>query len=308
MSESAGQKLTQARLQRGLTLDEAARATRMRPEKILALENDDYACFPSNAYAKGFLKNYARYLAVDINDFLGHLDSSLAISIADYQYLNNAPERPVDTAPERRERRERRPMSFVPIAVGLLLAASILFGYWVRDSSRRIFAVSANRPGTSAPIVPSTAPLLPTVPPEGVKPAALSADATTAPPLASDPLPRLPNQNNDQDLLRGAVRGDPGDHDVVSPMPVSVPIPAAAGTFRSTLNEIQIASVKKTRVIVRQDDAKASPIFDDFIYPGIQPLKLHGLRFFIESADPASVQITKNGLPIAYQAPGVPIQ
>ena len=33
-----------------------------------------------------------------------------------------------------------------------------------------------------------------------------------------------------------------------------------------------------------------------------------GTRFFIEARDPESVQITKNGLPIAFQAPGVPIQ
>jgi hypothetical protein len=37
-------------------------------------------------------------------------------------------------------------------------------------------------------------------------------------------------------------------------------------------------------------------------------LKLRGTRFFIESSDPDSVQITKNGLPIAFEAKSVAIQ
>src|SRR5215207_7813954 len=98
MVESVGKKLTQARLQRGLTIDEAAHATKLRPDKIAALESDDYSRFANNAYAKGFLQIYGRFLNVDISDFARTLDSSNPISVSDYQYLSNAAQPPREVA------------------------------------------------------------------------------------------------------------------------------------------------------------------------------------------------------------------
>src|SRR3954447_2033792 len=98
---SAGKKLSTARLARGLSVDEAAHATKMRPDKILALENDDYTRFGSHAYAKGFLLIYSRYLGVDVSEQLRDLEvGHQPVSIQDYQYLNNAPTpAPVEPAP-----------------------------------------------------------------------------------------------------------------------------------------------------------------------------------------------------------------
>jgi len=69
-----------------------------------------------------------------------------------------------------------------------------------------------------------------------------------------------------------------------------------------------VASVKKTWVTIRRDNPKAPPIFEDYIYPNTNPLKLKGARFFIDARDPSSVQITMNGLPFAYPDPNVPVQ
>ena len=67
--------------------------------------------------------------------------------------------------------------------------------------------------------------------------------------------------------------------------------------------------MKKTWVTVRKDDPKAPPIFEDYVYPNANPLKLKGARIFIEvRGDSTAVQITKNGLPYAYQAANVPGQ
>src|SRR3954447_14416609 len=93
VDSSAGKKLSQARLAKQLTIDEAAHATKLRPDKIVALENDDLARFGSLAYGKGFLQMYARYLGVDISDELRELEvSARTVSIAEYQYLNSLPE------------------------------------------------------------------------------------------------------------------------------------------------------------------------------------------------------------------------
>ena len=301
MSESAGKILAQARHKRGLTIDEAAHATKLRPEKILALENDDYASFASNAYAKGFLKNYARFLDVDVADFLGALDSTLPISIAEYQYLKNAPERP---ARSERVRRDHRPPSVLPLLIGSVVVFLAAMSFWVVKSAQRIFPEPAppHAPAVSATQPP--APALPAVIPDLAVPATLSLAPPPADPVAADSRPPAPMLSGDHAILNGGPTADPADHDFVTPTVV----PGAGTAPPSFVNEILVASVKKTWITVRKDDPKAPPIFEDYLYPGIRPLKLRGTRFFIEARDPSAVQITKNGLPIAYQAPGVPIQ
>ena len=89
------------------------------------------------------------------------------------------------------------------------------------------------------------------------------------------------------------------------------PAPVASGdnaTRPTGMNEVLVATVKKTWITVRKDDPNGTPIFADFVYPNANPLKLKGARFFIEAKDPSVIQITKNGLPYAYQASGVPVQ
>ena len=98
------------------------------------------------------------------------------------------------------------------------------------------------------------------------------------------------------------------DRDFINPTAVTTPDFAAFTTPRSGLNEVLVASIKKTWVTIRRDNPKAPPIFEDYIYPNTNPLKLKGARFFIDARDPGSVQITKNGQPVAYQAPNVPVQ
>ena len=299
MSESVGHKLAQARHQRGLTIDEAAYATKLRPDKILALENDDYATFASNAYAKGFLKNYARYLEIDVADFLSTMDSSLPISVADYQYLSNAPQRTAYSEPVRRD---RKPPSVIPLLIGAAVIVISAVGFWVYKSAQRIFAEPAPRPAVAAQTA-TPAPALPSVAPELTVPS-ISLEPAPAEPAVAESHPPAPMLAADRAMLKGGATANSADHDVVTPVPVPTNDTAPA----SGVNEILVASVKKTWITVRKDDPKTAPIFEDYLYPGIRPLKLRGTRFFIEARDPSAVQITKNGLPIAYQAPGVPIQ
>ncbi len=56
------QRLKEERLRRGLTLGEAATATRIKPHFLEAIERGAYQELPSPAYAKGFVRNYAEFL------------------------------------------------------------------------------------------------------------------------------------------------------------------------------------------------------------------------------------------------------
>lgn len=62
---SPGEQLRTAREERGLTLEDAHAATHIRVEYLEALEQNDYAALPDDIVARGFIRNYARYLGLD---------------------------------------------------------------------------------------------------------------------------------------------------------------------------------------------------------------------------------------------------
>ena len=60
-----GPILERARKDRGLSLEEAERATKIRKRYLVGLEQDDYTVLPDAVYARGFLKTYANFLGLD---------------------------------------------------------------------------------------------------------------------------------------------------------------------------------------------------------------------------------------------------
>jgi cytoskeleton protein RodZ len=60
-----GPILEKARKERGLTLEEAEYATKIRKRYLSGLEREDYGVLPDAVYARGFLKTYANYLGLD---------------------------------------------------------------------------------------------------------------------------------------------------------------------------------------------------------------------------------------------------
>jgi len=68
--ESFGEYLRREREMRGIPLEEIAEATRIGKHTLEAIENDEYKKLPPRVYVRGFLKNYALYLGLDVNDVL----------------------------------------------------------------------------------------------------------------------------------------------------------------------------------------------------------------------------------------------
>src|SRR6516162_6311541 len=97
---------------RNLTLDEAARMTKIRPARLAEIEADDFSQFPSLAYAKGFLLIYGKFLDVDVTPYLDAFEDSERVTVDGYSYLQenqpakpvNAPVAPRRPVPTRRDR------------------------------------------------------------------------------------------------------------------------------------------------------------------------------------------------------------
>lgn len=72
-AETVGQRLREVREARELTLEDTERATRIRAKYLDALERGDYSLM-TPVQAQGFLRNYARFLGLDIGLLLAEMD------------------------------------------------------------------------------------------------------------------------------------------------------------------------------------------------------------------------------------------
>jgi len=74
--QTIGQRLKAAREEKQLTLDKVFEATRIRVAYLRALELDDLSSMPSPVQARGYLRNYAEYLGLDLDQLLDDVRSS----------------------------------------------------------------------------------------------------------------------------------------------------------------------------------------------------------------------------------------
>jgi cytoskeletal protein RodZ len=68
--DSLGEKLRQAREEKGCTLEQVSRDTNIATRYLQALETEDFSGFPGEPYILGFLRNYSEYLGLDVQEQL----------------------------------------------------------------------------------------------------------------------------------------------------------------------------------------------------------------------------------------------
>ena len=149
--------LAEARQAKGVTLEQAASATRVRLHVLTALEEDRAAELPAPVYARGYLRTYASYLEIDPERLLEAYEASRtrqsgSLAIRPLSSLTASPNL-VLTAP-------------AAGAVGLVLLVFAFTGYVYKelDSVRtpppppRVAATALATPTAS----PSPSPLAPT--------------------------------------------------------------------------------------------------------------------------------------------------
>ena len=151
--------LAEARQARGVTLEQAASATRVRLHILAALEEDCEAQLPAPVYVRGYLRTYAGYLEIDSEPLLEAYDAGRAkpsgsLAIRPLSSLTSSPNL-VLTAP-------------AAGAVGLVLLVFAFTGYVYKelDSVRtpppppRAAATALPSPATSpSPSLPGAIPL-----------------------------------------------------------------------------------------------------------------------------------------------------
>lgn len=201
MVETVGTQLKRARVARALSLEDAARETKIRAVRLADLEADVYTNFPNLAYARGFLTSYGKYLAVDVRPYLDAFENTSTFGVDDYQYLSETPVG-VYRAPRRvyRQRAPRKRLVALGATLGVL--AMTMFGWFCyinylrlgdlnkladHQDSRGHQATELNPTAMLARPIPSESPALPGFIPPAAKPAMIVPDPATATPVKTTP-------------------------------------------------------------------------------------------------------------------------
>ncbi len=98
--ESIGQILRNAREQRGMSVDQMAELSKLRPRFIQALEEDNYDALPNKIAGRGFLKIYADRLGLDVRGLTSRFDEKFPQKTISANTIQRSTERKFSIVPE----------------------------------------------------------------------------------------------------------------------------------------------------------------------------------------------------------------
>ena len=188
--ETLGADLREARERKGITPEVIWRDLKIAPHHLMAIENSSFDALPGRVYAVGFVRSYARYLGLDVQQCVARLKSELAgpgaepptvARISSHCELGtqfhaapaetvSANERDIGLfSPRERVETSSQPSAQMYVVLGLIVAVLLYAGYNV-FSSARLMAPS--------PVMP--------VPAQLASEAGISAKKIRAPSLTPD--------------------------------------------------------------------------------------------------------------------------
>lgn len=153
--------------------------------------------------------------------------------------------------------------------------------------------------GTETPTVSFAAP----------RPNIVSTPAGTAPsvmPPAEDP--SIPRARPISPVATIAANDSALLADIpVAAKPVTPPPASVVSVNQDDSDVVLLEPRKKTWVVIRSGPG-GQPLFEDYLYPSIRPMRLAPGKYYIELREADAVAIVRNGKRISYVAPGVLVQ
>jgi len=298
--EGLGRKFQEARKARNLSLEEAARLTRIRQSRLAEIEADDFSNFPSLAYAKGFLQIYGKFLEVDVSPYLDAFETSGPLTVDGYSYLQDAPAPKAPRGHRSPRRTENARPSLVPFLIGIaILVAGFSFLRFISKLNQ-----IAPHPTEAAASAAPSATVTTIVAPRALPVESPARVAATAPPAKSTPTIAVPATTPIPTAIAVETPLLPAPRAVEPEVRRAVPVRpdevAAAQAANEAIdangpNRIDITPLKRTYMQVTIDDDPTKPAFERWVSPSDGTVKFRGHRFSVRVLDREAVQISKNG-------------
>lgn len=145
MSLTLGEKLRQAREERGISISEVAEQTRISALYLESIENNDYRSLPGGIFNKGFVKSYAKFVGIDDQEALQDYSRLMAEQGTDVSTQETKTYRPEVLTDDQARSTSLPTLIFAVIILGLLAGGVYYFvNYWQNSQNQPIANNSAN--------------------------------------------------------------------------------------------------------------------------------------------------------------------
>ena len=304
--EGLGRKFQEARNARNLSLEEAARLTRIRQSRLAEIEADDFSNFPSLAYAKGFLQIYGKFLDVDVSPYLDAFETSGHLTVDGYSYLQDTPAPKAPRTAVARRTENARP-SLLPFLIGIAILVGgfsllRLVSNYLRTLPRQAEATATATPGPTAPVARLVAPRAEPVESPALSAQVAAATATTPPPVkatstipVATPVPTAIAIATPVIPVARAVEPEVRRAEPVRPEELAAARAENAAADVNAPNRVDIKPLKKTYMRVTIDDDPTKPAFERWVSPSDGTVEFRGQHIVVRVLDREAVQIKKNG-------------
>ena len=303
--ESVGSRLQRARLAHKLEIEEVAERTKIRPDRLIDLEADEYSHFPNLTYAKSFLAKYANFLRVDITRELENFQVSRSISMGDYQYLSSITAAYQAHRTPWHQRIQARGFRVPPLVVAILVLIVLvgvpLFSYLALnlprvnapgvvgtlDKLNQTAGTATSGTNSPTPDLDTLGSLATTANPDAKAVAGSAATAGEPGPTAEPAPTEQPGRIEDGVQVKRALPVD------ASPAPAQADTPTALSSLPEKKLEVRVT--RKTYVKVTKDKEGTQPVFEGYAGPESQPIVVEGKRFWIHVVDKGAVELREDG-------------
>lgn len=265
IGSGCGGQLKAAREAQGLSIHEVSGQLRLGINQIQAIEQDDFAKLPQQSIVRGFIRNYARLLKIDVEPILTAYqrlvptEAPLPLSVK-----SNA-----NTSVIGKTHRQVRPQRFINLLIFLLLL-SVLAYFYINHIKPRTLK-EATLPLDAGNISPSSEQIELPAPP-----ATASVDASASPAAAIDAPPTaLPTG----EPLTAAETTSPlptaSSSQVLESTVVSTPTPASTNAPLTTLKATDPAKTNLTFKVtedswIRVEDGQGNKVFSEVLTAGTE--------------------------------------
>jgi cytoskeleton protein RodZ len=191
---SAGAELRAAREASGLSIDDVAQQLKLAPRQVQALEDDDYASLPGRTFVRGFVRNYARFMQLDVDAVLGLLpDSDVAPALERPTIIASG--RPMGELPADVPSGRSWTRWVIPLILAAIVAIAGVYEFrrQQNEAQRASVEPGAGAPGVATPAAPGSGTSRATLPnpltSDGAPPSSPGVDAPGGPAGSPPPAP-----------------------------------------------------------------------------------------------------------------------
>jgi cytoskeleton protein RodZ len=282
-----GTRLRVEREQRGITLDQISRSTKIGTRFLQALEQDRFDQLPGGIFNKGFIRAYARFLGLDEEQTLS--DYLTATSPGD-----PSPAVPETAVPVPAESERSRSLPWGTFAM-LLLAIALSFAVWGFYTREPATRAKPQVPPTSTSTGSASSSTDSILPPAAGTPSDSEpnpAEVRTAPPeipsdSSSHPAPSAPSSTNDSLA--------PSKSEPESP---STKAPVSAASLVQASFAVHIKAREDAWVLITADGKKQG---EETLGPGAEKLIKAAKQIVIRTGNSGALDFEFNGQKLPIQ-------